>query len=217
MIYRKPEDLAQRVPVFPLAGAILLPRGRLPLNIFEPRYLNMVDDAMASDRLIGMIQPAIGEVDRVHPILADVGCIGRITSYAETDDGRYLLVLTGVARFTLKQELQLKLPYRSVRADYTPFKHDFTADTWDEPGVKDSISASLAAYLARNELRADWSELNDADLETFINVLCAACPFPPCDKQELLEAPDLRSRAEVLKTLLDIRAGSIDTGEGWLQ
>jgi Lon protease-like protein len=216
-MYRKPEDLAERVPVFPLNGAILLPRGRLPLNIFEPRYLNMIDDAMASDRLIGMIQPALGEVDRIKPELADVGCVGRITSYAETDDGRYLLVLTGVARFVVRQELQLKLPYRSVRADYTPFKHDFTADTWGQPGVKEGVSGSLAAYLARNDLRADWSELNDADLETFINVLCAACPFSPGEKQALLEAPDLRSRTETLKALLDISARNTDGGEEWMQ
>src|SRR5689334_6925314 len=124
--YRRTSDLPQLIPVFPLDGALLLPGGELPLQIFEPRYLNMIDDAMAGDRLIGMIQTKGGK--RSNPILAAVGCVGRITSYNETSDGRYLITLTGVCRFEPGEELNLRTPYRQVRAKYARFEADLARD-----------------------------------------------------------------------------------------
>jgi Lon protease-like protein len=215
--YHTLADLPPRIPVFPLNGAVLFPRARLPFNIFEPRYLNMIDDAMSGERLIGMIQPAVGDTDRFAPQLADVGCVGRITSYAETDDGRYLIVLTGVIRFAVGEELALRSPYRSVRADYSSFHADLQPDPLDDHALRQAITTTLEAFLARNELRADWSELNNADFETFVHVLGAACPLRPEEKQALLEAPDLASRAHTLKALLQIGVADNDSGEGWLQ
>src|SRR5688572_14122119 len=122
--YRKPEDLPQTIPLFPLAGAVLFPRGALPLNIFEPRYLNMFDDALAGERLIGMIQPAAGDLDARAPSLADVGTAGRITTFSETDDGRYLVTLTGVCRFRIAREMPTTGPYRQAQVDYEPFAND---------------------------------------------------------------------------------------------
>jgi uncharacterized protein len=201
--FRKPEDLPVAVPVFPLSGALLLPRAPLPLNIFEPRYLNMIDDALGGDRLIGMIQTAGADED-APPRLADVGCVGRITSFTETDDGRYLITLTGVTRFGVSEELSLRKPYRVVRADWRRFADDLSAPLDTYQIDRDALSAALRRYVDANGFKADWSLIADAPPEALIHTLCAVCPFEPGEKQLLLEAKSLQDRSRALITLLDM-------------
>jgi Lon protease-like protein len=209
--YVKAADLPQVIPVFPLPGAILLPRGQLPLNIFEPRYLNMIDDAMAGDRIIGMLQPQAGS-SRL-PNLSPVGCAGRITSFAETSDGRYLITLTGCARFRMASELPAQTPYRQVRADFAPFEDDLSAPPVDDIGLdRDGLLDALRAYLETRGLDIDWDTAETAPPEALINSLSMALPFEPPEKQALLEAPGLIDRSTVLTALLTIDAAT--DGEG---
>ena len=205
--YRRAADLPQVIPVFPLDGAILLPGGELPLRIFEPRYLNMVDDAMSGDRIIGMIQTRAGG-DRERPALAPVGCAGRITSYAETSDGRYLITLTGVCRFEAGEELTIATPYRQVRASYDRFEGDLARDEATEApeAARTRFAHALKRYLNRRELDIDWDTAAQAPLEALINSLAMGLPFEPAEKQALLEAPDLAARFDTLTTLLEIDA-----------
>ena len=206
--YVKAVDLPQVIPVFPLPGAILLPRGQLPLNIFEPRYLNMVDDAMAGDRIIGMIQPTGPSLDA--PALSAVGCAGRITSFAETSDGRYLITLTGVCRFRVVAELDGRTPYRQVRAAFALFEADLTPPEgegdFDRPGFLDA----LRRYLAHRGLDVDWDAAEGAPVEALVNSLTMALPFEAAEKQALLEAADIWARASDLAALLRIDAASSD-------
>ncbi len=216
--YRQVADLPQLIPVFPLDGALLLPGGELPLQIFEPRYLNMIDDAMAGDRVIGMIQTRSGG-DKAHPKLADVGCVGRITSYNETSDGRYLITLTGVCRFEAGEELDLRLPYRQLRARYNRFGEDLARDEEEEAtsAARARFAAALKRYLNHRELDIDWETANEAPLESLVNSLCMGLPFEPAEKQAFLEAPDLASRFDVLTTLLEIDASDPDDEPTQLQ
>jgi hypothetical protein len=215
--YRQVGDLPQLIPVFPLDGALLLPGGELPLQIFEPRYLNMVDDAMAGDRVIGMIQTRGG--GRSRPKLAQVGCLGRITSYAETSDGRYLITLTGICRFRTGEELDLRLPYRQVRADYAAFADDLGRENQEEAPAtaRSRFAKALKRYLNRRELDIDWDTAKEAPLEALVNSLCMGLPFEPAEKQAFLEAPDLPGRFEVLTTLLEIDASDPDDEHPQLQ
>ena len=214
--YRHLSDLPQLIPVFPLDGALLLPGGELPLQIFEPRYLNMVDDAMAGDRVIGMIQTRGGS--RSRPKLAEVGCVGRITSYAETSDGRYLITLTGVCRFQAGEELDLRLPYRQLRANYERFGDDLDDEEAEaSEAARDRFATALKRYLNQRELDIDWETANDAPLEALVNSLCMGLPFDPAEKQAFLEAPDLAGRFEVLTTLLEIDASDPDDEHHQLQ
>ena len=209
--YVRAADLPQVIPVFPLPGAILLPRGQLPLNIFEPRYLNMIDDAMAGDRIIGMVQPQPGS--RATPKLSPVGCAGRITSFAETSDGRYLITLTGCARFRLAAELPTQTPYRQVRADFTAFESDLAAPPVDDVGLdRDGLLDALRAYLETRGLDIDWDTAETAPPEAQINSLSMALPFEPPEKQALLEAASLTDRSTVLTALMTIDAA--ETGDG---
>lgn len=207
--YVKAIDLPQVIPVFPLPGAILLPRGQLPLNIFEPRYLNMIDDAMAGDRIIGMIQPSGGTVRL--PSLTAVGCAGRITSFAETSDGRYLITLTGVARFRIASEMPTQTPYRQVRAVFAPFESDLTSPSADDFDREEFLVA-LKTYLERRQLEIDWETAEAAPPEALINSLAMALPFEPAEKQALLESPTLDDRGDVLTALMRIDAA--ETGDG---
>lgn len=209
--YRKLADLPQVIPIFPLDGALLLPGGDLPLQIFEPRYLNMVDDAMAGDRVIGMIQTKPGG-DRTRPILQSVGCAGRITSYAETSDGRYLITLSGVCRFDAGEELILRTPYRQLRARYDRFEADLARDEeQDAPApARTRFATALKRYLNRRELDIDWETASTAPLEALVNSLCMGLPFEPAEKQALLEAADLMARFETLTALLEIDASEPD-------
>jgi hypothetical protein len=203
--YRRTADLPQMIPVFPLDGALLLPGGDLPLQIFEPRYLNMVDDVMAGDRIIGMIQTRPGG-DRERPKLSDVGCAGRVTAYAETSDGRYLITLTGVCRFDAGAELIIPTPYRQLRARYDRFEADLIEDEAAQAPVaaRNRFAKALKRYLNRRELDIDWETAQSAPLEALVNSLAMGLPFEPAEKQALLEAADLAGRFETLATLLEI-------------
>ena len=215
--YVRAADLPQVIPVFPLPGAILLPRGQLPLNIFEPRYLNMVDDAMAGDRIIGMIQPQGGS-PRL-PGLSPVGCAGRITGFAETSDGRYLITLTGCARFRLSSELPAQMPYRQIRADFAPFEADLAAPPTDDSILdREVLLDALRAYLETRGLDIDWDTAETAPPEALVNSLSMALPFDPPEKQALLEARLLTDRAAVLTALMTIdAAGDGDGDNGSMQ
>ena len=208
--YVKAVDLPQVIPVFPLPGAILLPRGQLPMNIFEPRDLNMIDDAMAGDRVLGVIQPSGGPARL--PSLSAVGCAGRITSFAETSDGRYLITLTGVARFRVASELPTQTPYRQVRAAFAPFEADLAGPHGGEEFDREGFLAALKHYLQRRQLEIDWETAEAAPQEALINSLSMALPFEPAEKQALLESPGLVDRVAVLTALMRIDAA--ETGDG---
>lgn len=207
--YRKASDLPGALAVFPLPGALLFPRWSLPLNIFEPRYLNMVDDAMSGHRLIGMIQPSGGSKQMPH--LAGVGCAGRITSYSETEDGRYLINLTGVCRFRVDSELEVKTPYRQVQPVWSAFEADLGAPETDCLPDRRHLAEALRKYVAMNEMDVDWDAVDSAPLETLVNALAAGCPFSPMEKQALLEAPDLCGRCDALIALLDMDTSGDDS------
>jgi len=219
-VYRGPNDLPHVIPVFPLPGALLLPRGQMPLNIFEPRYLEMVDDALRDGhRLIGMIQP-----DPVHhgppdkPALFSVGCVGRITQLAESGDGRYLIQLTGISRFRIEEELKVATGYRQCRVTFAPFASDFIARKGEEDVDREALLESLSAFLKANNLKTDWEGVESAPNEALVNALAMMSPYGPAEKQALLEAPDLKSRAETLIAITEIElAKSGSNGETPLQ
>src|SRR4051812_16800928 len=204
--YDGPGDLPGVVPVFPLAGALLLPRGQMPLNIFEPRYLEMIDDALRSgQRLIGMIQPDTahpGPPDK--PQLYKIGCVGRLTQFAESGDGRYLIQLTGVARFRIEGELEVRTPYRQCRVTYAPFIADFTARKGEDDVDREAVLRALNAFLDANNLKTDWKEVENAPNEALVNALAMMSPYGAPEKQAMLEAPDLKTRAEILVAVTEI-------------
>ncbi len=221
-VYRGPGDCPERIPVFPLPGALLLPRGQMPLNIFEPRYVAMIDDAMRSERIIGMIQPdAEADAASTVPKLFSVGCAGRITQLAETGDGRYLLTLTGVARFRVLEELSTTTPYRQVRADFGAFATDFIARFGEDEVDRAGVTRALREFVRAMEVEVDWQGVERAPNEALVNALCMMTPFGVREKQALLEAPDLRSRAEALIALTEIEIvrgrGNDDDPEPTLQ
>jgi hypothetical protein len=209
--YRKPEDLPRTIPIFPLGGALLLPRGTLPLNIFEPRYLNMIDDALAGERLIGMVQPTPGGGQTDLPILHEIGCLGRITSFSETDDGRYLINLTGISRFRTMRELPASTPYRQIEAEYGAFGEDLLTRETDLPIDRDRLAEALRRYVESHGFQADWSAVESAPAEALVNALAALCPFQAEEKQALLEAHSVPERAEALVTLFEIYSAEDDT------
>ena len=207
--YHSIADLPDVIPVFPLGGVLLLPRAQLPLNVFEPRYLAMVDDTLGSDRVIGMIQPD-GEVaialeadPAARPPLVRVGCAGRITAYAETADGRIAMTLTGLCRFAVVREIETDTPYRQIIADYGPYADDITAPIGEDRVDRKALLAALRAYLDANKLTADWKEINAASSEQLVNSLAMLSPYGPEDKQALLEAPALTGRAELLVAMTE--------------
>jgi Lon protease-like protein len=218
--YHGPEDLTEIIPVFPLPGALLLPRGQMPLNIFEPRYLAMIDDALRSGhRLIGMIQPDVAHPGHEEkPNLFSVGCVGRITQLAESGDGRYLLHLTGIARFRIIEELAADTAYRQARVSYRDFLHDFTARLGEDDVDRKRLLAALSEFLRVNNLKADWDGIENAPNEALVNALAMMSPYGVAEKQALLEAPDLKSRAEMLVAITEIELAKRGTsGEPPLQ
>ena len=205
-IYRGPIDLPEVIPVFPLPGALLLPRGQMPLNIFEPRYLAMIDDALRDcHRLIGMIQP-----DPAHsgpaarPPLYKTGCVGRITQLTESGDGRYLIELTGVARFRVEEELTVLTAYRQCRVTFAPFADDFIARKGENEVDRKAVLRALADFMKANDLKANWEDIEKAPNEALVNALAMMSPYGPAEKQALLEAPDLKTRAELLVAITEI-------------
>lgn len=202
--YRLAKDLPATIPVFPLAGALLLPGGRMPLNVFEPRYLQMIDEVMAGARLIGMIQPSLDGALREdgEPELCSVGCAGRIISLAETGDGRYLISLQGVCRFRIAQELTVKTPFRQCRI--APFLADLDEEQAGADVDRPALLKAFRAYLQANELEADWESVSRAENGMLVNALSMMAPYGPAEKQALLEAPDLKTRAETLIAITEM-------------
>jgi uncharacterized protein len=201
----EPRALPDIIPIFPLPGVLLLPRGRLPLNIFEPRYLAMTSDALGGARLIGMIQPADPTVREREPAVYPTGCAGRISSFAETPDGRYLITLTGVSRFRIREELPLLRGYRRVVPDWSEFADDLEsgpASGFD----RERLMEALKGYFAQHQLKADWDAVRAAPGEELVTSLAMMCPFEPREKQALLEAIDLAARAELLTAIVEMAA-----------
>lgn len=196
-------ELPGMIPVFPLPGALLLPRARLPLHLFEPRYLQMLEDALKTPaRLIGMVQPNVrpnGDQDALHRI----GCAGRVTQFSETEDGRYMITLSGISRFRLGSEVEGFTPYRRFDVDWDGFDRDQGGPEHDQSFDRDSFLALLDRYFAARDLSADWDTLKDADNELLINSLSMLLDFEPEEKQVLLEAPSLSTRRETLVTLIE--------------
>jgi Lon protease-like protein len=213
-VYHGPSDLPDVIPVFPLPGALLLPRGQMPLNIFEPRYLALVDDALRTGhRLIGMIQPdATRPGPENRPNLYRIGCVGRITQIAETGDGRYLLQLTGVARFRVEEELAVTTPYRQCRVAFAPFGDDFVARRGEDAVDRENLLKALSDFLKANNLKADWEGIENAPNEALVNALAMMSPYGVAEKQALLEAPDLKTRAEILVAVTEIELAKKTTG-----
>jgi len=197
------DSLPGQLPVFPLSGALLLPRCKLPLNVFEPRYIRMVEDTLARpNRLVGMVQPRQNGSDDPVPDICDIGCAGRISSFAETDDGRFLIILTGVSRFRVRAELAVETPYRQVAADWKPFREDLR-----EPVVsvdRERLYASMRAYFDARDLDTDWEALEEATDEHLVNSLAMSCPFEPSEKQVLLEADDVMERTQLMIGLMEM-------------
>ena len=194
-------QLPGELPVFPLTGVLLLPRGRLPLNIFEPRYIAMFDDALGGDRLIGMIQPSDPKSAEPPPLF-EVGCAGRITSFSETGDGRYIVALDGISRFRIKEELPLQRGYRRVIPDWTPFAADLAEE--DCAFDRSRLIALLQSYFRQQGLSANWDAVGQAPDERLLTSLAMICPFAPPEKQALLEAGCLSDRARLMMSLLEI-------------
>jgi len=219
--YHGPDDLPKIIPVFPLPGALLLPRGQMPLNIFEPRYLAMIDDALRADhRLIGMIQPdpAHPGADKNKPHLFQIGCLGRLTQFAESGDGRYLIQLTGVSRFRIEQELPVETLYRQCRVTYHPFADDFKARKGEDEVDRKALLRTLSSFLKANNLKADWDGIENAPNEALVNALAMMSPYDAAEKQAMLEAPDLKTRAEILIAVTEIELAKSKTpGETSLQ
>ncbi len=201
--YHSYSDLPHSLPLFPLSGALLLPRGQLPLNVFEPRYLEMVDYALTGDRLIGMIQPAESEDKVAVPRLSQVGCAGKIISFRETEDNRYLISLAGICRFRLTGEMQTTTPWRAGLCDFAAFAGDL-AQPRDEDFPRDRLLKALKTYLTTRDMQADWNSVMTAPAEALINALAMMCPFDPIEKQALLEADGVPERASALIALLEI-------------
>src|SRR6201992_886561 len=198
--YRGPADLPEVIPVFPLHCVLLLPRGQMPLNIFEQRYLAMVDDAFRDGhRLIGMIQPDITHSqDEEKPTLFQVGCVGRITQLAESGHSRYILELTGIARFKVVEEMSALTAYRQCKVDFFPFIDDFTARKGEEDVDREALLDVLTDFLKANNLKVDWEGVESAPHEALGNALAMMSPYGPVEKQAMVEAPDLKTRAEIL-------------------
>ena len=215
--YSSLSDMPKALPLFPLRGAILLPRATLTLNVFEPRYLALVDHALAQDRLIGIIQPAQDAGNAESPKgkdfpLRHVGSAGRIAAFTEGDDGRVMISLVGVARFRLLGDVDAREPFRISAVDFAPYAADLVAGHGEDEVDRPRLIATLRSYLRANRLNADWDRINSATNERLVNALSIMSPYGPEEKQALLEAPDLKARAETLVALAEMELAA--TGEG---
>ena len=210
-----PLRLPEVVPIFPLAGVLLLPRTQLPLHIFEPRYRAMIRDALDSDSMIAMVQPSGDEAgigDMANPPVYPVACLGAVTAARQAEDGRYYVNLTGISRFRIVRELPLKDGYRRAVADYATFSADIQEGAG--PIERDRLMAALTTYLTVNGLGADWSSVATLQPEPLVNTLAMACPFSPSEKQAILESEDLSGRARVLTTLLEMASLRVGGSDG---
>ncbi len=207
-------DLPDAIPVFPLPGALLLPRARLPLHIFEPRYLAMLDDTLkTTHRLIGMVQPREGDAAG----LQTIGCAGRLTGFSETEDGRYMVTLSGISRFRIRQETQGFTPYVRAEVDWADFQRDLGAVERDPNFQRAPFMELLGRFFEARELATDWESLREADDELLINSLSMLCPFDVGDKQALLEAPSLTDRRETLTALMEFSLHCSEDGSEMMQ
>lgn len=212
--YRSPTDFPSIVPVFPLSAALLLPGGRMPLNVFEPRYIEMIDQVLSSDRLIGMIQPRLdgGVRSDGEPELCEVGCLGRLTSFTETGDGRYLISLQGICRFRIVDEIVSREPFR--RCNMMVFAGDLDLEREAAEVDRDALLKAFRAYLKANELEADWESISRAENAMLVNALSMMAPYGAVEKQALLEAPDLKTRAETLIAITEMELARDGDGFG---
>jgi uncharacterized protein len=221
--YTKPEEIPRTVPVFPLSGALLLPGGQMPLNIFEPRYLAMVDDALCGERVIAMVQPK----HACHKVagspkpasdqeleLCELGCLGRITAFQECGDGRYMINLSGICRYRIIREVEGCSGYR--RCEIDAFSEELTRIDDGSDVDRDALLRTFRKYLKANEMEADWDSIRQASNETLVTALCMMSPYGPAEKQALLEASDHRTRADTLIAITEIALarGSGDKGPG---
>ena len=217
--YRTADDLPGMLPVFPLRGAILLPRATLTLNVFEPRYLALVDHALANDRLMAVVQPGPDTGEDESPEgksvpLRHIGCAGRITAFNEADDGRLVISLSGVARFRLREEISSDTPFRMCDVDFSPYSTDFISGHGEDDVDRPRLIETLRSYLDANKLSADWDRINSATNERLVNTLAVLSPYGPEEKQALLEATDLRARADALVALAEMDLAERDDGSG---
>ena len=217
--YRNVADMPKVLPLFPLRGAILLPRASLTLNVFEPRYLALVDHALAGDRLMGVVQPAPEAGNAESPAgktfpIRRVGCAGRISSFTESEDGRVVISLAGIARFVVAGDMEGNAPFRISRVDFAPYAKDFVGGHGEEDVDRPRIITTLRSYLVANNLNADWDRINNASTERLVNTLSILSPYGPEEKQALLEAPDLQARAEALIALAEMELAARDDGSG---
>lgn len=213
VVYDGPHDLPDAIPIFPLPGALLLPRGQMPLNIFEPRYVQMIDAALRGARLIGMIQPECEQDPAASvPRLCRIGCVGRIVQFAETGDGRYLVSLAGVSRFAIEEELTVMTPFRQCKITAAPFAADFKPRLGESDVDRQAVVAALSKFTEATGLKIDWDGVEKAPNEALVNALSMMAPFGTREKQALLEAPDLKTRAETLVAITEMELAKTDPG-----
>ena len=208
-------DLPTEFPVFPLGGALLLPRGRLPLNIFEPRYLAMVEDSLGAGRMFAMMQPDPQQPETpTGPGLYRIGCLGRLVAFSETDDGRYLITLLGLNRFIVAAELDMRRGYRRVRGDFAPFAGDLDATPAPIGVERETLLAALRGYFARRKFEANWDAVRRIPDDALVTTLSMICPFEPAEREALLEAPAEADRAAILLALLQMGAAEPESSSG---
>lgn len=209
------EDLPGEFPVFPLPGALLLPRGKLPLRIFEPRYVAMTEDSLGQGRMFGMIQPDATVPDTASgPSLFRVGCLGRLSSFSESDEGHYLITLTGVIRFAIATEIEMRRGYRRVRGDFAPYRADLDLESRSIGAPRETVLTALRGYFTQRGIDANWDAIKRLPDDMLVVTLAMVCPFDPAEKQALLEAPTDAERAAALLVLLQMGALSPDTPGG---
>ena len=204
--------LPKTLPIFPLEGVLLLPHGRLPLNIFEPRYLAMTDDALSTDRLIGIVQPTVSNSQKTPNPVFKTGCAGRITAFSETEDGRYLITLSGLIRFDVGEEISTTGGYRRIVPDWDPYKKDHL-ETEDFSFSKDRLLGALKKYFERKAIDADWETINKMDNVRLVTTLAMICPFDPPEQQALLMARDIVDRAETIISILEISTHDVSEAD----
>ena len=207
--------LPEIIPVFPLEGALLLPAGRLPLRVFEPRYLEMIDDALGTSRMVGMIQPLASQGAR--PKLYSVGCVGKLTSWSETSEGRYAIVLSGLCRFRILEEVDAPRLYRMVKADYAPYVSDLEEQDGEQAFDRRRLEDGLKRFLGKHQLESLWPTIEELPGTLLVNSLSMVCPLTPAEKQALLESPTTAERARLLMTLVEMNAAGAADPEGTLQ
>ncbi len=215
--YDKPEDLPTAIPVFPLEGVVLLPRAQIPLNVFEPRYQKMIEDVMAGSRIIGIVQPDFDFPEQMkasEPPLRRIGCAGRITAFQEVGGGRYIITLTGISRFETLSENSMREGFRCCEISAHPYLPDFSVGLGEEDVDRGHLLKTLRDYLEANSLEADWSGISNARTESLVNALAIMSPYGPAEKQALLEAPDLKTRAETLVALTEVDLARRDGDDG---